>query len=130
MRPIKRPKLSEQLATAELYGAWCLTLILVHFDGAESMLLNYGHPFHHSSSDAQEWAQECHQLCSFRRAYCTVNNGILCVWLCCVCYCQVMLPPGARGTISYIAPPGEYTVNDEVIEIEFQVGNRAEGTQG
>jgi hypothetical protein len=32
-----------------------------------------------------------------------------------------MLPPGARGTISYIAPAGEYTVNDEVIEIEFQV---------
>lgn len=34
---------------------------------------------------------------------------------------KVMLPPGARGTISYIAAPGEYTVNDEVIEIEFQV---------
>jgi hypothetical protein len=34
---------------------------------------------------------------------------------------QVMLPPGARGTISYIAPAGEYTVQDEVIEIEFQV---------
>eukprot|EP00775_Hariotina_reticulata_P008661 gene8661-8842_t len=33
---------------------------------------------------------------------------------------KVMLPPGARGTISYIAPPGDYTVNDEVIEIEFQ----------
>lgn len=32
-----------------------------------------------------------------------------------------MLPPGARGTISYIAPAGEYTVEDEVIEIEFQV---------
>jgi vacuolar-type H+-ATPase catalytic subunit A/Vma1 len=32
-----------------------------------------------------------------------------------------MLPPGARGTISYIAPAGEYTVNDEVIELEFQV---------
>jgi hypothetical protein len=33
---------------------------------------------------------------------------------------QVMLPPNARGTISYIAPSGHYTVNDEVIEIEFQ----------
>lgn len=39
----------------------------------------------------------------------------------CPCLLQVMLPPGARGTISYIAPAGEYTVNDEVIEIEFQV---------
>jgi len=38
-----------------------------------------------------------------------------------LCRTQVMLPPGARGTISYIAPPGDYTVNDEVIEIEFQV---------
>ncbi|WIA12406.1 hypothetical protein OEZ85_012450 [Tetradesmus obliquus] len=33
---------------------------------------------------------------------------------------KVMLPPGARGTISYIAPAGDYTVQDEVIEIEFQ----------
>jgi hypothetical protein len=40
--------------------------------------------------------------------------------VCCVVQ-QVMLPPGARGTISYIAPAGEYTVQDEVIEIEFQV---------
>jgi V-type H+-transporting ATPase subunit A len=36
-----------------------------------------------------------------------------------------MLPPGARGTISYIAPAGEYTINDEVIEIEFQVRHAA-----
>jgi V-type H+-transporting ATPase subunit A len=35
-----------------------------------------------------------------------------------------MLPPGARGSISYIAPPGQYDVNEEVIEIEFQVGVR------
>jgi hypothetical protein len=27
---------------------------------------------------------------------------------------QVLLPPNARGTISYIAPAGHYTVNDEV----------------
>lgn len=40
---------------------------------------------------------------------------------------QVMLPPGARGTISYIAPAGEYTVNDEVIEIEFQVRHTQRG---
>eukprot|EP00879_Flechtneria_rotunda_P001565 GHRR01001724.1.p1 GENE.GHRR01001724.1~~GHRR01001724.1.p1 ORF type:complete len:616 (+),score=222.24 GHRR01001724.1:185-2032(+) len=33
---------------------------------------------------------------------------------------KVMLPPGARGTISYVAPAGDYTVTDEVIEIEFQ----------
>jgi V-type H+-transporting ATPase subunit A len=33
---------------------------------------------------------------------------------------KVMLPPGARGTITYLAPPGEYTVEDEVIEVEFQ----------
>jgi ATPsynthase alpha/beta subunit N-term extension len=34
---------------------------------------------------------------------------------------RVMLPPGARGSITYIAPPGQYSVTDEVIEIEFQV---------
>ena len=33
---------------------------------------------------------------------------------------KVMLPPGARGTVTYIAPPGHYTVDDEVIEVEFQ----------
>ncbi|KAI8467183.1 MAG: vacuolar ATP synthase, subunit A [Monoraphidium minutum] len=33
---------------------------------------------------------------------------------------KVLLPPNARGTITYIAPAGNYTVNDEVIEIEFQ----------
>ena len=35
-----------------------------------------------------------------------------------------MLPPNARGTISYIAPAGHYTINDEVIEIEFQGAKR------
>jgi vacuolar-type H+-ATPase catalytic subunit A/Vma1 len=35
-----------------------------------------------------------------------------------------MLPPNARGTITYIAPSGHYTVNDEVIEIEFQGARR------
>lgn len=27
---------------------------------------------------------------------------------------QVMLPPNARGTVTYIAPAGHYTVDDEV----------------
>jgi hypothetical protein len=38
-----------------------------------------------------------------------------------------MLPPNARGTITYIAPAGHYTVNDEVIEIEFQGQRRKYG---
>jgi V-type H+-transporting ATPase subunit A len=33
---------------------------------------------------------------------------------------RIMVPPGARGTISYIAPEGDYNVNEEVIEIDFQ----------
>ena len=33
---------------------------------------------------------------------------------------KIMLPPGARGNISYIAPAGDYTINEELIEIEFQ----------
>jgi V-type H+-transporting ATPase subunit A len=32
---------------------------------------------------------------------------------------KVMLPPNVRGTISYIAPAGEYNINEEVIEIDF-----------
>jgi V-type H+-transporting ATPase subunit A len=31
-----------------------------------------------------------------------------------------MLPPKSRGTITYIAPPGSYTLNDTVLEIEFE----------
>ena len=31
-----------------------------------------------------------------------------------------MLPPTARGTITYLAAPGQYTINEEIIEIEFQ----------
>jgi V-type H+-transporting ATPase subunit A len=31
----------------------------------------------------------------------------------------IMLPPNARGKITRIAPPGEYTLDDEVIEVEF-----------
>lgn len=32
---------------------------------------------------------------------------------------RVMLPPAARGNISYIAPPGQYSLTDKVIEIDF-----------
>eukprot|EP00798_Chlamydomonas_sp_ICE-L_P030939 gene30941-35996_t len=33
---------------------------------------------------------------------------------------RVMLPPGARGNISYIAPHGDYNIEEEVIEVDFQ----------
>jgi len=33
---------------------------------------------------------------------------------------HIALPPGAMGKISYIAPEGEYSIEDEVIELEFQ----------
>jgi len=33
---------------------------------------------------------------------------------------KVMLPPKARGTVTYLAPPGNYTVNDTVLEVEFE----------
>jgi V-type H+-transporting ATPase subunit A len=33
---------------------------------------------------------------------------------------KVMLPPGARGNITYLAPAGNYTIDEELIEIEFQ----------
>jgi len=33
---------------------------------------------------------------------------------------KVMLPPNARGTVTYIAPPGNYSVNDTVLEVEFE----------
>ncbi|KAK7497085.1 hypothetical protein BaRGS_00011615 [Batillaria attramentaria] len=32
---------------------------------------------------------------------------------------RIMLPPRAKGTVTYIAPPGNYTVNDVVLETEF-----------
>ena len=31
-----------------------------------------------------------------------------------------MLPPRAAGTIKYIAPAGNYTINDVVLETEFE----------
>jgi len=33
---------------------------------------------------------------------------------------RVMLPPGARGVVTYLAPEGQYTIEEEVIELEFQ----------
>jgi V-type H+-transporting ATPase subunit A len=33
---------------------------------------------------------------------------------------RVMLPPGARGVVTYLAPEGGYTIDEEVIELEFQ----------
>ena len=38
-----------------------------------------------------------------------------------------MLPPKARGTVTYIAPPGNYTVNDKILETEFD-GEKSEYT--
>ncbi|CAO3697267.1 unnamed protein product [Rhizopus microsporus] len=33
---------------------------------------------------------------------------------------NIMLPPKSRGTITYIAPKGQYTVDDVVLETEFE----------
>ena len=30
-----------------------------------------------------------------------------------------MLPPKSRGTVTYLAPPGNYTIKDVVLETEF-----------
>lgn len=32
---------------------------------------------------------------------------------------RIMLPPNAQGKISYIAPSGNYNIEENVIEIEF-----------
>ena len=32
---------------------------------------------------------------------------------------RIMLPPRLKGRISYIAPPGEYNINENVLEIEY-----------
>lgn len=32
---------------------------------------------------------------------------------------KIMLPPNARGKVSFIAPTGNYTIDDEVIEVDF-----------
>uniref|UniRef100_A0A8C7JUD1 H(+)-transporting two-sector ATPase n=1 Tax=Oncorhynchus kisutch TaxID=8019 RepID=A0A8C7JUD1_ONCKI len=33
---------------------------------------------------------------------------------------KLMLPPRSRGTVTYVAPPGNYDVNDVVLELEFE----------
>jgi len=33
---------------------------------------------------------------------------------------KIMLPPRARGTVTYIAPPGNYSVDDTILETEFE----------
>ncbi|AET41346.1 H(+)-transporting V1 sector ATPase subunit A Ecym_8050 [Eremothecium cymbalariae DBVPG len=35
---------------------------------------------------------------------------------------KILLPPRARGTITWIAPAGEYTVDENVLEVEFDGG--------
>jgi V-type H+-transporting ATPase subunit A len=32
---------------------------------------------------------------------------------------HIMLPPKARGAVTYLAPPGNYTVKDVILETEF-----------
>lgn len=41
-----------------------------------------------------------------------------------------MLPPGARGNITYIAPAGQYGINEEVIEVEFQGTKKVRAPRG
>eukprot|EP00276_Gloeochaete_wittrockiana_P007493 CAMPEP_0184643352 /NCGR_PEP_ID=MMETSP0308-20130426/187_1 /TAXON_ID=38269 /ORGANISM="Gloeochaete witrockiana, Strain SAG 46.84" /LENGTH=581 /DNA_ID=CAMNT_0027071231 /DNA_START=201 /DNA_END=1946 /DNA_ORIENTATION=+ len=40
---------------------------------------------------------------------------------------KIMLPPNKMGRITFIAPPGEYTLEDTVLEVEFQ-GQKAKYT--
>jgi len=37
----------------------------------------------------------------------------------------IMLPPGEMGTITFIAPAGDYTLKDIVLEVEFQGKNKS-----
>lgn len=32
---------------------------------------------------------------------------------------RMCVPPGARGNVTFIAPPGDYTLTDKVLELEF-----------
>ena len=32
---------------------------------------------------------------------------------------RMMVPPGARGKVTYLAPAGEYSLEDKVLELEF-----------
>ena len=38
---------------------------------------------------------------------------------------RMMLPPTARGTVSYIAPAGDYSIDEKVIEVEFNGQRKA-----
>lgn len=40
---------------------------------------------------------------------------------------KVLLPPKARGTVTYVAPPGNYTIKDKILETEFD-GEKTEHT--
>ncbi len=40
---------------------------------------------------------------------------------------KMMLPPKSRGTVTYIAPPGNYTIKDKILETEFD-GEKTEYT--
>ncbi|KAJ9570432.1 ATPsynthase alpha/beta subunit N-term extension [Nakaseomyces glabratus] len=40
---------------------------------------------------------------------------------------KILLPPRARGTITWIAPAGEYTVDEKILEVEFD-GNKYDYT--
>ena len=33
---------------------------------------------------------------------------------------KILLPPRARGKVTWIAPAGEYTVDEKVLEVEFE----------
>ncbi len=50
---------------------------------------------------------------------------------------KIMLPPGARGSITYIAPAGQYSISEKVLELEFAgekkvhvLGEGCEGAEG
>ena len=32
---------------------------------------------------------------------------------------HIMVPPAARGNVTYVAPAGEYSLQDKVLELEF-----------
>ena len=40
---------------------------------------------------------------------------------------KMMLPPKARGTVTWVAEPGHYTVTDKILEVEFD-GEKTEYT--
>ena len=40
---------------------------------------------------------------------------------------KIMVQPGAQGTVSWIAPQGEYTLTDKVLELEFAGNKKVSG---